>query len=101
GAADGLGVPVERVTVRLGDTDLPAAGISGGSSTTTSLMSALALGCGQIRQVVAQAATGQGGRLAGRDPGTLRLVGGRLVAPEGTGIPLAEAVGSEGVETVA
>lgn len=101
GAADGLGVPVERVTVRLGDTDLPAAGISGGSSTTTSLMSALALGCGQIRQVLAQAATGQGGRLAGRDPGTLRLVGGRLVAPEGTGIPLAEAVGSEGVETVA
>ncbi|MGT2481670.1 xanthine dehydrogenase family protein molybdopterin-binding subunit [Methylobacterium oryzae CBMB20] len=60
GAADGLGVPVERVTVRLGDTDLPAAGISGGSSTTTSLMSALALGCGQIREALAQAATGQG-----------------------------------------
>uniref|UniRef100_A0AAE6F1Z3 DUF3021 family protein n=1 Tax=Staphylococcus aureus TaxID=1280 RepID=A0AAE6F1Z3_STAAU len=48
GAAEGLGVPVERVTVRLGDTALPAAGISGGSSTTTSLMNALALGCGQI-----------------------------------------------------
>jgi xanthine dehydrogenase YagR molybdenum-binding subunit len=101
GAADGLGVAVERVTVRLGDTALPAAGISGGSSTTTSLMSALALGCGQIRAALAQAATGQGGRLAGRDPGTLRLSDGRLAAPDGAGIGLAEAVGPEGVETVA
>ncbi|MCJ2135642.1 xanthine dehydrogenase family protein molybdopterin-binding subunit [Methylobacterium sp. J-026] len=101
GAADGLGVAVERVTVRLGDTDLPAAGISGGSSTTTSLMNALALGCGQIRAVLAQAATGQGGRLAGRDPDTLHLGGGRLAAPDGTGIALAEAVGPGGVETLA
>ncbi|MCJ2067099.1 xanthine dehydrogenase family protein molybdopterin-binding subunit [Methylobacterium sp. J-088] len=101
GAADGLGVPVERVTVRLGDTDLPAAGISGGSSTTTSLMNALALGCRQIRKTLAQAATGQGGRLAGRDPGALRLAGGRLAAPDGTGIALGEAVGPAGVETVA
>ncbi|MCJ2087924.1 xanthine dehydrogenase family protein molybdopterin-binding subunit [Methylobacterium sp. E-005] len=101
GAADGLGVPVERVTVRLGDTDLPAAGISGGSSTTTSLMNALALGCRQIRETLAQAATGQGGRLAGQDPGGLRLAGGRLAASDGIGITLAEAVGPEGVETVA
>ncbi|MGU3466732.1 xanthine dehydrogenase family protein molybdopterin-binding subunit [Methylobacterium sp. C33D] len=101
GAADGLGVPVERVTVRLGDTDLPAAGISGGSSTTTSLMSALALGCRQIRETLAQAATGQGGRLAGRDPGSLRLAGGRLAAPDGTGIALRDAIGPEGVETIA
>ncbi|MBP1183985.1 xanthine dehydrogenase family protein molybdopterin-binding subunit [Methylobacterium sp. PvR107] len=101
GAADGLGVPVERVTVRLGDTELPAAGISGGSSTTTSLMSALALGCRQIRETLAQAATGRGGRLAGRDPGSLRLADGRLAALDGTGIALAEAVGPEGVATVA
>ena len=101
GAAEGLGIPVERVAVRLGDTALPAAGISGGSSTTTSLMNALALGCGQIREALAQAATGQGGRLAGRDPGTLRLASGRLAAPDGSGIALAEAVGPEGVETLA
>lgn len=101
GAADGLGVEVERVTVRLGDTDLPAAGISGGSSTTTSLMNALALGCRQIRETLAQAATGQGGRLAGRDPGSLRLAAGCLAAPDGTGIALADAVGPEGVETIA
>ncbi|CAM2923052.1 MULTISPECIES: xanthine dehydrogenase family protein molybdopterin-binding subunit [Methylobacterium] len=101
GAAEGLGVPVERVTVRLGDTALPAAGISGGSSTTTSLMNALALGCGQIRETLAQAATGQGGRLAGRDPAALSLAAGRLSAPDGTGLALADAVGPAGVETLA
>ncbi|CAA2159087.1 Xanthine dehydrogenase molybdenum-binding subunit [Methylobacterium brachiatum] len=101
GAAEGLGVPVERVTVRLGDTALPAAGISGGSSTTTSLMNALALGCRQIRENLAQAATASGGRLAGRDPGALSLAGGRLSAPDGTGIALADAIDPAGVETLA
>lgn len=101
GAAEGLGVPVERVTVRLGDTALPAAGISGGSSTTTSLMNALALGCGQIRESLAQAATASGGRLAGRDPGALSLAGERLSAPDGTGLALTEAVGPAGIETLA
>ncbi|MCB4801439.1 xanthine dehydrogenase YagR molybdenum-binding subunit [Methylobacterium brachiatum] len=101
GAAEGLGVPVERVTVRLGDTALPAAGISGGSSTTTSLMNALALGCGQIRESLAQAVTTSGGRLAGRDPGALSLAGGRLSAPDGTGLGLTEAVGPAGIETLA
>jgi xanthine dehydrogenase YagR molybdenum-binding subunit len=40
-----LGVPLDRVTVVLGDTALPPAGISGGSSTTTSLANALADAC--------------------------------------------------------
>jgi xanthine dehydrogenase YagR molybdenum-binding subunit len=101
GAAEGLGVPVERVTVRLGDTALPAAGISGGSSTTTSLMHALALGCGQIRESLARAVTAPGGRLAGRDPAVLSLASGRLAAPDGTGVALADAIGPAGVETLA
>ncbi len=35
GGAEWLGMPIERVSIRLGDSDLPPAGISGGSSTTT------------------------------------------------------------------
>lgn len=58
GAAEWLGVPVERVSVHLGDTDLPPAGISGGSSTTTSLMSALSLACAQLRDQRAGARAG-------------------------------------------
>ena len=49
-------MPVERLRVQRGDTALPAGGLSGGSSTTTSLMSALALGCEQLRE-----AAGAGG----------------------------------------
>lgn len=44
-ASERLGVPIDRVTVSLGDTALPPAGISGGSSTTTSLANALADAC--------------------------------------------------------
>ena len=36
-AADALGVPVERITVRIGDTNLPPAPTSGGSRTTASV----------------------------------------------------------------
>ena len=48
-AAAGLDVPMEKVAVRLGDTILPPAGISGGSSTTTSLINALDDACRQLR----------------------------------------------------
>ena len=48
-AADHFNVPIKNVTVHLGDTDLPAAGISGGSATTTSLLNAMAQGVQQLR----------------------------------------------------
>ncbi len=101
GAAEWLGVAVERVEVRLGDTALPAAGLSGGSSTTTSLMHTLHLGCGQLRAHLAAAAAA--GPLAGVDPASLHLTGGRLCAPDGRSLPLAAAVALCGgpVETLA
>ncbi|HST53110.1 MAG TPA: xanthine dehydrogenase family protein molybdopterin-binding subunit [Pyrinomonadaceae bacterium] len=40
-AADTLGLPVERVSVEIGDTNLPRAMVSGGSSTTMSVGSAI------------------------------------------------------------
>jgi len=46
--SDRLGIPLDRIAVRLGDTDLPPAGISGGSSTTTSLVNALSQACERI-----------------------------------------------------
>ncbi|WP_342150608.1 xanthine dehydrogenase family protein molybdopterin-binding subunit [Methylorubrum sp. SB2] len=101
GAAEWLGVAVERVEIRLGDTALPAAGLSGGSSTTTSLMHTLRLGCDQVRARLAQAATA--GPLAGADPAALHCDGGRLHAPDGRALPLMQAVALCGgaVETLA
>jgi xanthine dehydrogenase YagR molybdenum-binding subunit len=48
-AAERLGVPLAKVNVELGDTALPAAGISGGSSTSTTLVNALTEACRQLR----------------------------------------------------
>ncbi len=87
-ASERLGLPVGAIEVRLGDTALPAAGLSGGSSTTASLANALAQACAalggrdsgvvEVGFVPAGAAEGalqalDGGRLALSAP-----LGGRL-----------------------
>ncbi len=48
-AAERLGVPLERVSVVLGDTAWPPAPVSGGSITTASVCSAIAQACDAIR----------------------------------------------------
>ena len=48
-ASERLGVPLDRVNVELGDTALPASGLSGGSSTSTTLVNALAQACREVR----------------------------------------------------
>ena len=55
-AADGLGLPVDRVRFELGDTDLPEAPISAGSMTMESVGSAIDAACADARrQLVALA----------------------------------------------
>lgn len=49
-ASERLGVPLDQVTVSLGDTALPPGGLSGGSSTTTSLANALGRACEALLQ---------------------------------------------------
>ncbi len=48
-ASERLALPIASIEVRLGDTALPAAGLSGGSSTTTSLAGALGQACAALR----------------------------------------------------
>lgn len=49
-AAEELGVPVEQVTVALGDTNLPPAVVAGGSSSTASVAPAIMAACAAIRR---------------------------------------------------
>jgi xanthine dehydrogenase YagR molybdenum-binding subunit len=49
-AAEKLGVPVEKVAVFIGDSDLPPAPVAGGSNSTASTCSAVMMVCDQIRQ---------------------------------------------------
>jgi xanthine dehydrogenase YagR molybdenum-binding subunit len=49
-AAEKLGVPVEKVAVFIGDSNLPPAPVAGGSNSTASTCSAVIMVCDQIRQ---------------------------------------------------
>ncbi len=92
-AADRLGLPVEQITVEMGDTEQPPAPLAAGSSLTASIANAVAHGCAQVREQLARAATTSNeGPLAGRDPAAVRLEGGRLTLPDGPSEPLADAV---------
>ncbi|MGE0699039.1 MAG: xanthine dehydrogenase family protein molybdopterin-binding subunit, partial [Hyphomicrobiaceae bacterium] len=56
-AATRLGVPLEQVSVTLGDSYLPPSPVAGGSNTTASVVNAVAKACDQIRAQMS-AATG-------------------------------------------
>ena len=82
-AAARLGLDLDAVNVFLGDTALPPAGISGGSSTTGSLVPCLANGCEALRARLAAMAIAEGTLFRGRSPEDLRLVSRSLVASDG------------------
>jgi len=63
--ADRLNLDISRITVELGSSDLPAAGLAAGSSHASSVCNAVAKACGEVKQ-----------RIAGsnRDPGISGLI---------------------------
>jgi xanthine dehydrogenase YagR molybdenum-binding subunit len=54
-AAEKLGVPVDKVSVFIGDSDLPPAPVAGGSNSTASTCSTVIMVCEQIRQKLLKA----------------------------------------------
>ena len=96
-AADALGLEISQVTVMMGDTELPPAGLAAGSSHTAGICNAVAKACEMIRvQVARSATTANDAPLAGRDPATLVLAGGALHAPDGASEKLQDAVARVG-----
>ena len=96
-AADRLGVPVERITVEIGDSDLPPAPVAGGSNTTASVCNAVAKACEQIRgRIVSAAAKDRKGSFAGHNPATLSLARGSLRDGNGREEPLSQAIARAG-----
>ena len=83
-AAEQLGVGFDKVTVEMGDTNLPPAPVAGGSNSTASVCSAVLKACQQIRDRLFQAAVGSNsGPLAGRNPAELAMRNGEVVASDG------------------
>jgi xanthine dehydrogenase YagR molybdenum-binding subunit len=101
--AERLGLEPAQVDVAMGDSDLPAMPVSGGSNVTASATAVLHKACDAIRARLFAAAV-HAGPLAGQRPGVLDLRGGRIVAPGGKALPLDAAfktLGSAAIEEYA
>ncbi len=71
-AAERLGVPLEKVSVHIGDSDLPPAPVAGGSNSTASTCSAVMMVCDKVRQRLVRAVTPNEG-VTDRAKGTIGM----------------------------
>ncbi len=102
-AADALGLPLENVTARLGDSTLPHAPLEGGSWTAASLANAITAVCDDVRgELLRLALTAPGSPLAGLSSGDVVLKDGRIASKRDTdrGVPIAEAMRRGGVDRI-
>ncbi|MCY7375296.1 MAG: xanthine dehydrogenase family protein molybdopterin-binding subunit [Pyrinomonadaceae bacterium] len=78
-AADALGVPVERISVEIGDSSLPAAPVSGGSQTAASVNPAILAAGEMLRKDMMQMAIADGkSKLSGRRPEEIEFVNAKF-----------------------
>ncbi|MFC0406860.1 xanthine dehydrogenase family protein molybdopterin-binding subunit [Roseomonas elaeocarpi] len=92
-AADRLGLPIDKVVVEMGGSELPAAGLAAGSSHTAGITHAVAKACEGVRARLAEAAVlSNDGALAGLDPAAVTLAGGTLRGPGGEAEELPKAL---------
>jgi xanthine dehydrogenase YagR molybdenum-binding subunit len=78
-AADGLGLPVEKVRAELGDSAFPHAPVSGGSQTSASVLPAVWAAAKAARAKLADLAAGPSGRaLQGAQPDDIVIQGDAL-----------------------
>jgi xanthine dehydrogenase YagR molybdenum-binding subunit len=92
--ADALGVPLENVTAKLGDSDLPQAPVEGGSFTTASVGSAVAAACRAVQKDLLRfAQKAPRSPLAGAKLGGVEFVDGRIRRKDnGAEVSLADAM---------
>jgi xanthine dehydrogenase YagR molybdenum-binding subunit len=92
-AARALGIETERVTVHMGDSDLPPLMVAGGSNNAASASLVVAKACEDIRtRIAAAAAASATSPLTGLKPSVLRLSAGTLTDGKDHQEPLAAAV---------
>jgi xanthine dehydrogenase YagR molybdenum-binding subunit len=80
-AADRLGLPLDRVTVAIGDSSLPFANFAGGSSQTASLAAAISAATGKLAVQLIRL-VGKDTPLAGLKPGQVEFSEGGLRSVE-------------------
>ena len=103
-AAEMLGLPIDNVTVKLGDSTLPSSPVEGGSWTAASVAHAIAAAAGEVRtRILAAAQKVAGSPLADARPQDVRLQDGMIVsAKDGTrAVSIVEAMRQGGVDRIA
>jgi xanthine dehydrogenase YagR molybdenum-binding subunit len=99
-AAERLGVPVDRVSVELGDSRLPPGPMAADSSTTASVCTAVAMTCERIRAALSSASVlAPDSPHHGAHPDTLGLRDGALHGAGGASEPLSHLLERMGLET--
>ena len=100
-AAEMLGLPVENVSVHLGDSTLPEAPVEGGSWTAASTSNAIAGACDDLRaELLRLAQTAPGSPLASLGPKDVVLSGGSIVSErdQSRAMSIADAMRHGGVD---
>jgi len=79
--AERLGLPLDAIEARLGDTRLPEAPVAGGSMSAASVLPAIVDACERIRRRAMEVATSHAASpLHGRSPNEIEIEAGRLYA---------------------
>jgi xanthine dehydrogenase YagR molybdenum-binding subunit len=102
-AAELLGLPIENVNVKLGDSTLPQAPVAGGSWTASSVANALVATCDEVRaELLRLAQTAQGSPLGNAGPQDVVLAGGSIVSKRdpNSSVSIADAMRRGSVERV-
>jgi xanthine dehydrogenase YagR molybdenum-binding subunit len=102
-AADMLGLPIENVSIKLGDSTLPQSPVEGGSWTAASVSHAIALVADAVRKALWRIAEkGPGSPLAGTKLSDVILADGKIISKRdpGRAMSIAEAMRHGGVERI-
>jgi xanthine dehydrogenase YagR molybdenum-binding subunit len=102
-AADMMGLPLDNIDIRLGDSTLPQSPVEGGSWIAASVSNAIAATAAAIRQELLRLAGGMpSSPLAGAVPGDVGLADGKLVSRRDTSraVSIADAMRHGGVDRI-
>ncbi len=102
-AADALGLPMDKVTVKLGDSRFPEAPVEGGSWTAASAGTAVQMACYAVREKLFKFARGAAASpLANMDLDRAEFTGGRITVAgdPSRSMSLVQALQSGGVDAV-
>jgi xanthine dehydrogenase YagR molybdenum-binding subunit len=102
-AADALGLPIENITMKLGDSTLPQAPVEGGSWTAASASHAVAATAEEVRkELLALAKTIKGSPLADATPEDVVLADGKIVdkRDQSSGVSIADVMRNGAIDRI-